>query len=461
MAEKFDPDKYLEKKKQKGFDPDAYLEKKKAKTVNVDLGQVEAGEHEENSVPVNIPLDWMDEPVPVVGGTPRGYIKGGAESLPIIGGIGGAVLGTAGGPVGTVGGAAAGGYLGKAAENFIEKEVLGEEKERKDVYVEPLISAAEMGAGEGIGTAVTKGGKVLLNTSLGKQATGAIKGGATKIAASLTGLAEQEIKTFAKNAEKIKKMFKDSDGDTFEAAEQLRAAWADKVKSFRQSMNDQISTALKSSTKTVDLKPITEALEAGKSKINAKLYPEQISQIDDLIQKAKSLAKKGKLSVSDANDIKHFLQGKASASYTPQGVIFPLGSEAAKAAKSGAAIARKLVNSAESSVAQANNRLQFLHDIEDTMNRNMLKMGSPEASIMAAGTGGNPRNAKALDKLGKLLGSDILGDAQNLAAMRSFGNPSWLPVDGTGKSLTRMSVGAGVGYVFGDEKSALAGAALT
>jgi hypothetical protein len=432
MTNDFNPDEFIEEKESE-FNPDEFIQEK------------EAGNNE-----------------PAVSGKYSGLIKGVAEALPMAGAVGGGALGSMVAPmVGTVGGAAVGGALGKSLENIIESKILGEDKARSEVMTDPILEAGNSAMMEGAGKAIGKAGEAISEIPLVKKGIEKLSSGATKVAASLTGLAEQEIKTFAKHAEKIKQMFKESDGSTFEAAEQLRQGWAEKVTAFRKAMNDQISETLKSSTKTVELNPIKQALEQGKLKINGKLYPEQIAQIDELIKKAESLAEKGKINVSDANDLKHFLQEKAASAYSRTGEMFSLGTEAAKAAKTGAAAARKLVNAAESSVANANNRLSFLHDIEDAMNRNILKVGTPEASILGAGTGGNQRNAKALKRLGDLVDHDVLGDSQNLAAMRSFGSPAWLPVDGTGKSLTRMGVGAGIGYVLGDEKSALAGAAMT
>lgn len=288
-----------------------------------------------------------------------------------------------------------------------------------------------------------------------------IGSGAAKIGSALTGVSEGDIKTYSKYANEISQMAKASDGNVSEAADQVRQEFTKSLNSTRANLNQQISGALASSDKSVEVQPIIEALSSQKSKINPVLYDKEVGQIDGLIQKVGSLAKDGKVSVSDAHDIKAFLQDRASSAYGRPGDPASLGTEAAKAAKSGAAIARKLVNTAEPAVASANNQLSKLHDILDDMNHNILNEGKPEAALLAAGSGGNQRNASALQELGQATGTDMLGQAQKLSAMRSFSNPQLLPVDSTGKAFARMATGAGAGTLFGGPVGALVGGALT
>jgi len=168
------------------------------------------------------------------------------------------------------------------------------------------------------------------------------------------------------------------------------------------------------------------------------------------------------MSVLDAHNVKRFLQEKATQAYRNPGDIFSVGTEGAKAAKAGGAIARELVNKASPEVASANNALSQLHDIEDMMNSNLIAEGKPHAGLLAAGSGTNPRNANYLKDLGALTGKDMLGEAEKLAAMRSFGSPDLLPVDPTGKSYTRLALGGALGALFGGTPiSMAAGAALT
>lgn len=132
----FDPDKYLSKKEKKsattngGFDPDAYLAK-------------------------NEPIQ-EDEGV-----TLRGLLMGATETLPMIGGVGGGMLGAPLGPLGMGGGAALGAAGGKALENIIEAQFFDQPKTREEIYLDPAKEAAFEAATLGAAKAV-KGAKGLL-----------------------------------------------------------------------------------------------------------------------------------------------------------------------------------------------------------------------------------------------------------------------------------------------------------
>lgn len=95
----------------------------------------------------------------------RGLLKGAAESLPAAGAIFGGVIGSpVAPPFGSIGGAGLGYGAGKAAENFIEQNFLGEPKTRKEIYTDPLKAipegaAYEMG-GQAIGGLIKKASKL-------------------------------------------------------------------------------------------------------------------------------------------------------------------------------------------------------------------------------------------------------------------------------------------------------------
>ena len=366
--------------------------------------------------------------LPIAGSMIGGAIGGGAGLASPI--IGGAALGAAGG---SGLGAMAGKSLQQAGEKFFFDEG---PKSRPEQYGELVSEGAsgvvgEMG-GQAIGPAISLAGK-------------GIKSAAPKVGHALTGVSEQEIKTYAKNSDKIKAMARASDNSTIEAADQIRLKYAKDIQSSKGELNKTISDVLLHSEKQIDTNPIIRSLMDEQLKINPNLYPEQVAQIDDLISKIQSISKNGQVSASEGHQIKQFLQDKASSAYSNPGQIFSIGTEAARAAKSGAASARDMINIAEPSVASANKKLSELHHIEDGMNLNILHSGKPEAALMAAGTGGNPRNARALEQLGEFTGTPMLEEAQNLAAMRTFADPSIMPVDTTGKSATRLGAGALIG----------------
>lgn len=367
----------------------------------------------------------------------EGLGRSALEALPIAGSLAGGALGSMAGPFGIVGGAGLGAAAGKALEQggkslFFDEGPKSREQQYTELGQEGLSGlTAEMG-GQSVGPALSMIGS-------------GIKKAGPKIGHALTGVSEQEIKTYSKNSDKIKAMAKASDNSTIEAADQIRSKYAKDIQASKGELNKTISDVLAHSENTVDVNPIIQSLEKEKLKINSDLYPEQVGQIDEIISKVNKVSNGQPLTAEKAHQIKQFLQDKASSAYSNPGQIFSIGTEAAKASKSGAAVARELINKAEPAVAHANNQLSKLHDIEDSMNINLLKTGKPEASLLAAGSGGNPRNARALEQLGEFTGTPVLEEAQNLAAMRTFASPSLLPMDTTGKSATRMGVGAGLG----------------
>lgn len=301
-------------------------------------------------------------------------------------------------------------------------------------------------------------------TQTGSKAIGLIGKGAAKIGEAATGIPEQEIATYAKNADEIAQMAKSSDGNVAQAADSLRQKWSTQVKQFKQAQNDQIAQTLANSDKAIDAQPILDSLDAQKARINQKLNPEQIQEIDFLKSKVGAVADENwQIPVKDAHDLKNYLQEAAEPSYSRNGQIFQRGQQAQIAAKSGAAVTRQAISEAEPAVAQANTQLAKLHDIEDNLNRNLLVQGKPESSILSAGadTPSGQRNENFLEKLDTLTGSTTKQDAQKLAAMRTFANPKLLPIDATGKATTRAGLLTSAGYLLGGKPGAIAAGTLT
>lgn len=135
---------------------------------------------------------WLDKSVPVVGGTPRGYIQGGLNVLPTAGALGGGIIGgTAGaaaGPVGSLaagtGGAALGGATGEGLKKLGEHYILGKEQEPGEYLT------AE-GKGMLHGAEQEMGGQVL------SKGLGLVKGipAALKDAAEATPVSSEEAKS--------------------------------------------------------------------------------------------------------------------------------------------------------------------------------------------------------------------------------------------------------------------------
>lgn len=390
------------------------------------------------------------------------YTKAGMNALPTAGAIGGGLMASATGP-GAIVGAGLGAAGGESLKQLGERYILGEEPKSLG---ENLKSVAQEGA-RGL---VSETGAQLVGPSLklAKNIPGVEKGlemagkGASKIGELLTGVPEKAIQTYAKNADEISAMAKSTDNNTFEAANQMRSDFGKSIDETRKGINEKIGNVLKGSEKRVGANPILDALRDAKTKINENLYPEQLDQIKDLENKVgKMVGEDGAMSVADAHEVKGFLQEKASSAYRSPGQPFSLGTEAARAAKSAGAKARGLINKAEPEVAGANEKLAKLHDIQDNMNMNLITEGKPEAGLISAGSGTNPRNLSQLKELGEATESDMASGAEKLAAMRHFGSPSLSAADTTGKAAVRHGMAGLLGYEAGHIPGAIAATVLT
>lgn len=422
------------------------------------------------------PSNWKasikQEPEPsFLGITPSGVGRATLEALPIAGSIAGGIAGSGLGPVGTVGGAGLGAAAGKSLEQF-GKDIFFNERKPLEENIKELGKEGAYGAlaevgGQAAGKVLGKGieygaetGIPKIKSLLGKGADYVTDTLLPKLGHSLTGVSEQEIKTYAKRADQVKNLAKLSDASTIEAADQIRTQFNKDIGSKIGSINQEIGDILSTSNKHIESTPIYDALEKYKSKLNPNLHIEDIKSIEDLQNRILNATKGDKIPIGIGNDIKQFLQEKAQSAYR-NGDMFQIGKEAANAAKGGAAEARKLIDIAEPKVTELNSTLSKFHGIEESMNPNLLKVGAPEAGLLAAGTAGNPRNARALQQLGELTGTPMLEQAENLAAMRTFTNPPILPVDTTGKSATRVALGAGLGGLFGGPAGAAIGSAIS
>jgi hypothetical protein len=404
----------------------------------------------------------------------RGMIRKGLGLLPVAGSIAGGVIGTvAGAPTGPgaiatgVGGAALGGAAGEAYKQLGERYFLDEgpktsEEAATKIGTEGLVS----GAGQLAGNVAGKGLGLVAKTKPVQGLVRKVGSGLAKVGEMATGVPKKIIETFAKKTPEVEQMAKASGDDLQAAADTVRKGMNKAVQSARGRLSGQISKAVEAGEgKFVDPRPILKSLADEKAKINPKLNPEFIEQIDELARKVKVLSgqnKQGKIGLKDANDLKGYLQDVGSSAYHKGGQIFQYGKPTAKAAKAGAAETRKGVNVAAPEIAGANEKLARLHQIEKTSNRNLLKEGASPAGLLSAGSGSNTNNIKALQELGEITGTDMVGEAEKLAAMRTFGDAPLMPMDATGKAVGRVMLGGSTGYaVTGDKEGAMMGAALT
>lgn len=379
----------------------------------------------------------------------------------IVGGLAGAAAGTAVAPgpgtvAGSIGGAAVGGAAGSAVKDYLNSALFGQ---KKDV-VESLKDAAKEGGTQavfqGFGEALPLVGKIP-----------GVKQAASKVGEFVFHVPSEVIQTYAENSKKIMELFKSNDGNIAAAADSVKQKFMSELDGFRQAMNQDIGEVLKGSDKVIEAKPIVDALEESKAKLNPTLHKEQILQIGDLIGKVNELGGRAKeIGVAEAHQLKQYLQDFAKSAYRDPGQIFQGGTQAAEAAKAGGAVTRKLINEAVPEVAEANGKLHALHVIEDNMNKSLLAEGKSEAALLAAGKGNSKQHQLALEKLTNLTGHDFVTPAKELAAAQTFGAPS---VKGTGLGATvgglaggaagAMIGGHGIGGVSGFGAGAAAGAA--
>ena len=278
-----------------------------------------------------------------------------------------------------------------------------------------------------------------------------------KVGSAATGVSEQEIKTFAKNPSKILKMFKDHGGDVQNMADSLREKWTANVKLARQSVNRDIEKGLSANLKTVSTDKILSALSKATEKLDSRYHAGQLAELTNVFDDIAS--KGGQVDLKTLNTTVQYLQDLATPSYSVGGKIFSRGDKVAQAAKEAAAVARRLLHDAAPEVGASYRKLAELHGIEKTLGRNLLKAGTSPNSVLSAGAAG-AQGGKSLARLGKIVGQDMLGDARNASAARTFGNASFSPADFTGKAVGRMAAGAGLGYAVDGNEGMLIGSAM-
>jgi hypothetical protein len=407
-------------------------------------------------------------------------LKGALDYLPAAGSVTGGILGATAGSIlpgaGTVGGevagSAAGGAAGSLAKDALNSWIFGESKSARDVAKSAGIEGVIGGVAQGVGAGLGAGAKALAATKLGSAALQGAGDLAASAGETVFRVPAVVIKRYAQAAAEIAGLSAKAGGSVADATNLVKKGYAESLGEFRTEMNTKINTALADSDAEVSSKPMIEALEKAKLKLNPKIDADApaLSSIDAQIAQVKKLEinrggvygpeNTGKISVQDANDLKRTWQDAATTAYrdAEQGST---GSNFANAAKEAAKAARKLVNDAVPELGTANNQLALLHNIEDSMNRSLLKQGANQSGLITVGKGADNQNASVLRRLSALTGQDFIGQAQNLGAMSAF--------DTAGMQLKRASIGAAAGtaagaaagYELGDSKgSAMIGAGI-
>jgi hypothetical protein len=286
---------------------------------------------------------------------------------------------------------------------------------------------------------------------------------ARKIGSTISGIDESLIRNYSDRTDEVNALIKESGGDVTVASDKVRAELADGIQRTKRALNTKISSTLEKAAPeaTISIQPLIESLEAAKSKLNPNYKASAIAEIDDMIAAIKADAGEGGMvNVAGLYQAKQFLNEGSASAYNKGGQIFTRAGEAARAAKDAAHNAREMLKPVAGAISEADSQLSKLHAIERRLNKNLLTPGKPDAALMAAGSGANPRNAATLRELERISGVPASQRATDLATAREFANPKFLPTDGTGKTVARIAAGAGLGYMVDGEKGAMIGGAV-
>ena len=221
------------------------------------------------------------------------------------------------------------------------------------------------------------------------------------------------------------------------------------IQAKRRSLNGQISAGLSSpeAAQSVDGQPILASLAEKYDSMHPIEQAQERAAIEDVADRFQQhLDQNGQIPLSDLHAFKMGSQVRAEPAYGPAGVIFPEGPSVAQANKTAAAAARDvLIAKGPQQIADAETQLANLHDIQDTMNKNLIKPDSAYHVLSRAGTNPGGIEARTLDKLTDATGTDFNQDAKDFATVQLFKKAPILPQESTGKSLTRMVTGGSIG----------------
>lgn len=285
----------------------------------------------------------------------------------------------------------------------------------------------------------------------------------TKIASATTGTPEQVVKTYANDTDAVNSLIDKYGNDIQSMTDDAKRSIMSKVQGKKSELNTQIKKTLENAgpNPDMDVSSVVSSLEEAKRGLNPATKAAEISEIDEMLSTINKLHQNGATNAQNLFDMKEYLQGRAKGAYLKNGQVFNPGKESQLAAKYAAREARKHLNMALPDIADANNKLSLLHGIEETMPANILKEGMGDSSYLAIGKTPHGRARKQLTKLEKLVGADLVKDADRVAAASEFASPQLMPKSGGSTSTTRTIVGGGTGYVLGGPAGAAAGLAAT
>lgn len=361
----------------------------------------------------------------------NGLIEGALRAIPFAGGLAGGVVGTAGGPIGSVAGAGFGGYAGKSLEN-IARGLLGapysDSLPKAETSLGRMAAITGKNVMGGVEQAANEAGGQLLNAGIQKYGP--------KIAAKLSNVPEQDVKTYLNNPDAIENRISQA-GEKNDISTQVDAARSNANKAindYKAGINKDISIALKNASpnKDIDITPILNEISSAKSQINPKLNPEAISDIAQLEKRLSDFSEgTNKISKGDLNDLRTYLQERAEGQFSKPmgpGQYFTANDPAARAAKSGWRATRGLLQETTPEVGDELTKLADLRKLTKSAQPGLLKEGGNVAPFISAGRGTAAHNKGLLDKLSELTQTPINQEASELAATQSLGRTDINPL---------------------------------
>jgi len=274
-----------------------------------------------------------------------------------------------------------------------------------------------------------------------------------------TGADKNLAANYAANTDRINQIISRYSGpEGYAAAEHaadIRSNWNDVIQGTRKEMNENISSALNTPAAkqpTIAVKPIQESLQNAIDNAHPVTQADSIPEIKSLQTVLNKMTDaNGNMSLYDLHAFKKYAQGIASPTYDIAGnSIFKGGEYAANAANKAAGSARNiLIANGPTDISESEAVLSKLHNVEDTMNKSLLKPDGSYAALGRAGTNSGSTEARTLQKLSDITGYNFANDAKDFATSRQFANPTFSPLDTTGKSVWRTGLGMGTGAVAG------------
>jgi len=383
-----------------------YLQKHAAESASPSLGQK-----------IGDAANWVKE-------NGQALTYAGLSTLPTLGTIAGGIIGAPSavvtGPVGPMTAAGLGNTAGEELKRAGEKYLLGLPVEEGNTLER---TAKEFGTG-----AIQELGGQVAGKAIGTVASG-VASNAPKVLSALNikklGIgvkaSSEALETFAKRAKVVEDMSKSANGNVAAAADTLKQGLKEDLKNYFDATNKSVGDVLEKAGpgKTINPKTALDSLDTAiaEAKSTTKLGPDQaaakIKNLQDIKDKMMAaLDKEGNLPVSAAHEMKKDLWQRG---FEQTGNI----TQEAKAA--GHALNEEIGKTIPA-VKELNAHQKKVYDLLDKSTPKTALGNKPELAFLPGGSpsAANGRPNLELGQLGQQIGSDLVGQGQDLVAMKAI-----------------------------------------